>query len=93
MLNCYCFSMIHSDELTSKKHCKNIYELYYVDEVFSEGLCHLVLIELNELLDVPTCIIGFPPSITLEPFWIMVYNIHNFKSFWINVYIICIFSY
>lgn len=59
--------MIHNDELTSKKHCKNNYELYYVDEAFLEGLCHLVPIELSELLVVPPCIIGFPPSITLEP--------------------------
>ncbi len=52
MLNSYCFSIIHNDELTSKKHCKNNYELYYVDEVVLEGLCHLVHIELSELLDV-----------------------------------------
>jgi hypothetical protein len=48
------FSMIHNDEPSCKNHCKKNLELYFVDDVFFDGLSHLTPIKLSELFDDPT---------------------------------------
>jgi hypothetical protein len=46
--------MIHNDEPSSKNHCKKNLELYFVDDVFFEGLSHLTPTKRSELFDDPT---------------------------------------
>ncbi len=69
LLKCCCFSMIHNDEPSSKNHCKKNRELYFVDDVFIEGLSHLTPIKLSELFDDPTSsITRILPFVALHPY-------------------------